>query len=102
MDDAVLSCGLLMARFIELGSKVNVISIFTEGPNRGDDLEPFAKGLLRSAWLDVSSSTPARRREDRIALSRLGAKAVHFGQVDAAFRRNNQGRPIYKLSLIHI
>jgi LmbE family N-acetylglucosaminyl deacetylase len=75
LDDAVLSLGATIARTVEEGGRVLVVSCFTGAPE-GPVPEP----------LRVFADYEARTREDASALSRLGADHRWLGLVERAFR----------------
>ena len=85
LDDAVLSCGGLMAHLADRHPLV-VVTVFSEAG------EPphtrAARSFLRQCGADDAASLfAARRAEDLAVLDGLGARAVHLGEVDALFRR---------------
>ena len=73
LDDVVLSCPAFLQRLKQQGCDVRVATFFSEGG-------PEAGKLYRR-----------RRSEDRLAVRRLGATALHLGLLDAPFRS-----PTYK------
>lgn len=88
LDDAVLSCGGLLA---QLGSKALVITISCSRPPKG------AHGRSRNRR---GHAPPVeRRREDILAMERLGCHFVHLGFSDAVYRRSpTSGQLIYRSS----
>lgn len=98
LDDAVLSCGGLIAALRE-SCTVEVWTIFTGAPLRG----PYSEV---ARWLhEQSGGTKGkflswkRRAEDRRACARLGAKAVHFHFHDAPYRRDSKQNFLYPSGL---
>lgn len=85
LDDAVLSCGGLMAHLAGRHPLV-VVTVFSaagEPPHTR-----AARTFLRQCGAaDAASLFAARRAEDRAVLDGLGARTVHLGEVDALFRR---------------
>ncbi|MEJ2861109.1 PIG-L deacetylase family protein [Actinomycetospora flava] len=87
LDDAVLSCGGLMAA-VSGRHPLLVVTIFSEAG------EPphtrAARTFLRQCGADDAASLFAQRRaEDRAVLDGLGARTEHLGEVDALFRRRD-------------
>src|SRR5947209_2847973 len=100
-DDAVFSCGGMIHRQVETGSRVVVVTFCTGDPPSGP-LSDFAQSL-HERW-SPQSATPAtdtdivatRRREDLTALDALGAQAVHLDVPDCIYRLNPaSGWPLY-------
>jgi LmbE family N-acetylglucosaminyl deacetylase len=89
LDDAVLSCGALMA---ELAGRcpLTVATVFTEAcppPHTR-----AARSFLRQCGApDAAGLFAARRAEDRAVVADLGAVPVHLGATDALFRRRSRG-----------
>jgi LmbE family N-acetylglucosaminyl deacetylase len=92
LDDAVFSCGGLIARQTANDEKVTVVTICA-GDTPVGELTPFAVELHRR-WGGAGSPIAARRAEDRMACGRLGASAVHLEVPDAVYRRDG-GQPMY-------
>jgi LmbE family N-acetylglucosaminyl deacetylase len=93
LDDAVLSCGGLIARWINRGYDVTVVTVFAGDPPAGP-LSALAQELhARSGQEDGAVAT--RRAEDRIACGRLGASVVHLTFPDAIYRLDPAGLPLY-------
>lgn len=93
LDDAVLSCGGLIARWINRGFDVTVLTVFAGDPPPGA-LSPFAEEL-HSRWDQADGAVATRRAEDRIACGRLGASVIHLSFTDALYRRSAAGDPLY-------
>jgi LmbE family N-acetylglucosaminyl deacetylase len=93
LDDAVLSCGGLIARQAARGDLVAVFSVCAGDPPVGE-LTPFAFELHRR-WGGEGSPIAARRAEDRVACGRLGASAHHYHLPDAIYRRDAKGQALY-------
>jgi LmbE family N-acetylglucosaminyl deacetylase len=89
LDDAVFSCGGLIARQSSGGDEVQVVTIFAGDPPVGE-LTPFAYELHRR-WGGEGSPMGLRRAEDLVACGRLGASVVHLGFADAIYRRGAGG-----------
>lgn len=93
LDDAVFSCGGLIARQRSAGDDVQVVSIFAGDPPLGE-LTPFAYELHRR-WGGEGSPMGLRRAEDLVACGRLGASVVHLTFPDAIYRRADGGEALY-------
>lgn len=93
LDDAVFSCGGLIARQISSGDDVQVVTIFAGDPPVGE-LTPFAYELHRR-WGGEGSPMGLRRAEDLVACGRLGASVVHLSFSDAVYRRGADGRAFH-------
>ena len=94
-DDAVFSCGELLAGLASAGASVDVLSVCVEGPRRSQRPTPFAAALLRSAGLSAPSASSVRLAEDKLALSIVGANARRLDIQDAIFRTDCRGRAYY-------
>ncbi len=89
LDDAVLSCGALLAG----QHRVTVATVFTAAAPRPWSL-PARKQLRALGGVDAEDFFAQRRAEDAEVLAGLGAAAVHLGFRDALFRRGRRG-PAY-------
>ncbi len=94
LDDAVFSCGGLMAQQTSAGETVTVFTVCA-GDSPVGELTPFAYELHRR-WGGSGSPMGARRAEDLVACGRLGASVVHYTLVDAIYRRDADGQPLYE------
>jgi len=93
LDDAIFSCGGLIAHQAGLGAGVTVMTLCAGDPQPGQ-LSPLAEGL-HARWGNSVAPVAVRRAEDRIACGRLGASVVHLGLPDAVYRHDAQGLPLY-------
>jgi LmbE family N-acetylglucosaminyl deacetylase len=85
LDDAVLSCGGLIA-FLARRTDVRVVTIFTRCSTDRNTLS--ARAFLKQCGVDDANTLfEMRRREDRDAIALSGAQAVHLGYTDALWRR---------------
>jgi LmbE family N-acetylglucosaminyl deacetylase len=91
LDDAVLSCGALLAHLAPR-HRITVVSVFTEAAPPPWSL-PARRTLRAFGARDAEEFYRLRRAEDLEVLGGLGASAVHLGFADALFRRVNGGRP---------
>ncbi|HEX9013106.1 MAG TPA: PIG-L family deacetylase, partial [Anaerolineaceae bacterium] len=85
LDDAVLSCGGLIARLGAAGERVVVATIFTGDLGPGMPVSWLASRNQR-AWRLPERPFAVRQHEDRRAVSALGAEAVHIGLLDGMYR----------------
>jgi len=93
LDDAVISCGGLMAMQDARGEPVSVLTIFAGDPPHFS-ISPLA-AELHARWGKVGPPIGMRRAEDRLACGRLGASVAHLQFPDAIYRMDSQGRPLY-------
>ena len=88
LDDAVFSCGATIARLVESGSDVTVLTVFT-----GDVAFPtgFALECQTGKGLAPDADYMAlRRQEDRAALKIMGVSSViHWPFLEAPYRGYN-------------
>ncbi len=91
LDDAVLSCGALIAA--EAGRRdIAVLTLFTECSPTPHTRA--ARSFLRQcAARDAGSLFEARRKEDAAVLAGLGVRFRHLGAADALFRRRREALP---------
>jgi LmbE family N-acetylglucosaminyl deacetylase len=85
-DDVVFSCAGSIARRIERGQRVLVVTVCTAIPPPGTP-SAFAASLHHRWGLSDAEVVAVRLDEDRRALTRLGVDAVRLGQLDAIYRR---------------
>lgn len=89
LDDAVLSCGGLIAG---LNQAVQIWTVFAGDPPAGE-LAPFAREL-HERWQTGPAAAAARRAEDAAACTCLGALYRHFSYPDCIYRRLPDGQPV--------
>ncbi len=95
-DDAILSCGGLIARQTAAGERVVIANICAAAPDLCD-LSPFAR-FQHDRWLDQHPDTDLmalRRAEDATACTELGVEAVALSELDCIYRRNAAGEWLY-------
>lgn len=85
LDDAVFSCGGIIAQQVCQGKSIEVWSFFTADPPQMN-LTPFAK-ILHKRWGKSSNPYQVRRREDMDACALLSVNYRHFGFLDCIYRR---------------
>jgi hypothetical protein len=94
LDDAVLSCGALLAHLAPR-HRITVVSVFTAAAPPPWSL-PARRALRALGAEDAEEFYRLRRAEDLEVLGGLGATPVHLGYADALFRRAAPGRPAYR------
>jgi len=92
LDDAVLSCGALLAH-LAARHPITVATVFTAAAPPPWSL-PARRQLRALGGIDAEDFFGLRRAEDRDVLAGIGAAAVHLGFRDALFRRGRRG-PAY-------
>jgi LmbE family N-acetylglucosaminyl deacetylase len=93
LDDAVLSCGGLIARQAAAGESVLVVTICAGDPGPGP-LSGLARSL-HERWGESTSPVGDRRSEDRVACGRLDASVLHLDIPDAIYRVDASGAALY-------
>ena len=95
LDDAVLSCGALLAH-IAGKCPVTVVTVFTEAAPPPWSL-PARLQLRAIGVTDADDFYEQRRAEDAKVVAEIGAAVVHLGQRDAMFRRvgDTAGRHLF-------
>lgn len=83
-DDAALSCGGAIARYVAIGQEVLVITICAGYPSSAN-LTPFA-GELHTQWGIEDDPVAARRQEELMAIGHLGADVFWLPELDAIYR----------------
>ncbi len=95
LDDIGLSCAGLAGRLARQGERVIIATFCTadyEGPFA---LSPAARHEHRQ-WQLGERPYHHRRAEDRQAADLLGAEALHLGLLDAIYRYDDAGQPLYE------
>ena len=93
LDDAIYSCGGLIALQSAAGERVSVLTIFS-----GDPPTELQSGLideLHARWQAGEAPVETRREEDRKACDLLGAQAQHLSYPDAVYRADDLGAARY-------
>ncbi|HSM14659.1 MAG TPA: PIG-L family deacetylase [Thermoanaerobaculia bacterium] len=94
LDDAVLSCGGRLAATSESGGRARVVTLFA-GDDPVDPVNPLANELRRIWELEPGEVMAARRAEDLEACRRLGVEADQRTLLEALYRTNSAGAPLY-------
>lgn len=94
-DDAVLSCGGLIALQSRQGLHTEIWTIMAGDPPAA----PLSQFALENHALwglpGVLETVAMRRAEDEQAAVRVGAELVHFDFSDCIYRRSPKGEPLY-------
>jgi LmbE family N-acetylglucosaminyl deacetylase len=96
LDDAVFSCGGLMAMQDARGEPISVLTLFAGDPPNYR-ISNFA-AELHVRWGKAGPPIAMRRAEDRLACGRLGASVVHLEFPDAIYRVDEAHKPLYPSS----
>ena len=95
LDDAIFSCGGIIAHQVDNGTAVEVWSFFTADPP-AENLTSFAKALHRR-WGKQGNPYQQRREEDMAACDLLTVNWHHFGLPDCIYRRYpSDGSPLVR------
>ncbi|MBX0327252.1 PIG-L family deacetylase [Oscillochloris sp. ZM17-4] len=86
LDDAALSCGGSIARFVGAGQTVLVVNICAGSPPAAGPFSPFAQRMHRQWGLPPDEAVRRRTQEDVEALETLGADCLLLGLLDAIYR----------------
>lgn len=99
LDDVALSCGGLVKRLVSAGQTVLIATVCT---NDAPSDRPLSEAAQRehSQWQLGDQPYRRRREEDRNACASLGARFVHLGLLDAPYRRDEHGAPLYTYNFI--
>ncbi len=97
LDDVALSCGGLVYRLTKGGQPVTIATVCTADHPDDQPLSPTAQ-LLHQRW--GLGKYAHRRAEDEQACRLLGARCVHLGLLDAIYRCDDGGAPLYGDDLI--
>lgn len=94
LDDAVLSCGGLIARQVHAGERALVLTVMAGDPPPGEP-STFAS-MLSQAVQTAENPAAGRRAEDRAAVEQLGASWLHWDYPDCIYRLDPQsGEALY-------
>lgn len=85
-DDAVLSCGALMAKLVG-NVDITVINVFTKAHRGPYTLSAKVFMKTSTGFTDATKLYKERNNEDAKVLSQLGIKSSNLGFEDALFRR---------------
>jgi LmbE family N-acetylglucosaminyl deacetylase len=95
LDDIALSCGGTARRLANQGVDTLAATLCTADAPAGQPLSPAAR---HEHWQWQLGDRPyeARRAEDARVMGVLGARHAHLGLLDAIYRRDARGRPLYE------
>ena len=95
LDDIGLSCAGLVCRLARQGERVVMASLCTADYDGPFPLSPSAE---HEHWQWQLGDKPYqhRRVEDAQVAALLGAETLHLGLLDAIYRYDNEGRPLYE------
>ena len=94
LDDAVLSCGVLLWELKYLKKDITILTAFTEGGLR--PYSPQAKKFLKKCgYINALKLFEDRKKEDKDAVRFYKGRFIHLGFVDAAWRKDEKERNIY-------
>ncbi|RME11008.1 MAG: PIG-L family deacetylase [Ardenticatenia bacterium] len=95
LDDAILSCGGLIAQAHAAGDRLIIATIFAGDPSPLAAQLPFAR-YQHTLWGDPIAPMPLRRAEDLAAAAALGVHdVVHLTFADAVYRHLPTGEALY-------
>ena len=94
LDDVALSCGGYARRLTSAGERVIVATVMTADPPASEPLSWLAR-RNHASWRLGDAPFGERCREDLAAIASLGAEAVQLGLLDAIYRRDAPGQPLY-------
>lgn len=92
LDDAVLSCGALLAACAEAGTNASVITVFNGQPEL--PLSSGAEEFHKKCGLGADA-VKCREKEDDLAMQTVGAVSVRLGIPEALYRRDQFGNHRY-------
>lgn len=92
LDDVPLSCAGVIAAQRAAGEDVRVVTFFTA--DAGPPLSPLAR-WFHAVWQRGDTPYAARRAEDAAACALLGVDVHHDGMLEAIYRRDAAGVPLY-------
>ena len=89
LDDAVLSCGAILARAAEQGVHTTIATIFNGSPDG-----PLSRSARHFHALcgHGDDAMAHRETEDDLAVEHLGVKSIRLGVPEALYRRDASGR----------
>lgn len=91
LDDGVLSSGGCLARAQRLGRRCAVVSVFAGAPKA---VPPLARSFHEECGLG-DEAIIERRQEDREACELLGAMCLQLEFLEALYRLDERGLPLY-------
>lgn len=101
LDDIALSCGGYARRLTAAGRRVVIVTVCTADVPDHWPLSAAAQHV-HGEWRLGPRPYARRRAEDETACTVLGADAVHLGMLDAVYRLDGAGAPLYARDFIGI
>lgn len=98
LDDAVFSCGGLAYRLAQSGEKVIIVTMATSDEPE-DRLPSWLANRYVQGWNLGLNPFVVRRQEDEAAARTLGAEIKHLGFLDAIYRTDSRGQPLYNRAI---
>lgn len=95
LDDAILSCGMILSRLSDFKKDITIISIFTQSGSKPYSLQANSF-MNKSGYVDAQHLFKERKKEDELAVGFYGGKYLHLDYIDAAWRQNKAGEHVYK------
>lgn len=100
LDDIALSCGGLVRRLASHGQRIVIATVCTADRPAGQPLSSAAQHVHGEWQLGDDQPYAIRRKEDEAACATLGASPVHLGLLDAIYRHDDAGAPLYTRNFI--
>lgn len=100
LDDVVLSCGGFIRHLTEAGEHVIIATVITADVPVDTPLSTEMR-RRHNLWRLDNSPFAARRQEDVDASAILGAQYIHLDLLDAIYRRDSNGKPLYIKNIVH-
>lgn len=95
LDDIALSCGGLVRRLAAHGQRVVIATVCTADRPAGQPLFAAAQHVHGEWQLGDEQPYAIRRQEDAAGCAVLGAQPIHLGLLDAIYRQDEAGAPLY-------
>lgn len=94
-DDAVLSCGGIIATLVEQVEQVDIFTLMAADPPDPLPKSPFIDDLHKR-WGTDENPSAIRRAEDRAAVETLGAQVLFGTWHDCIYRTDENGHVLYR------
>jgi LmbE family N-acetylglucosaminyl deacetylase len=101
LDDIALSCGGCVKRLTNSGREVVIATLCAANAPSSQPLSAAAR-RVHAEWQLGDQPYIARRAEDETACATLGAKAIHLSLLDAIYRFDDDGQPLYTTEFIGV
>jgi LmbE family N-acetylglucosaminyl deacetylase len=99
LDDVALSCGGFVARLAAGGQPVMIATLCTADAPDGEELSEAAQHV-HWEWQLGEQPYARRREEDITACKSLGVQPLHLDMLDAVYRHDDAGLPLYMRDFI--